>query len=496
MVSSIVLDSASQRAGPRMDDRPAIERESDAAHRRVWQAAVRRLAAQINVGWWLSLAVPLVSAVGLLGLVAVLFARWRWPASLPLVSGGIAVGLVAAGMAAWWRTRRRFESETTARVRLEHALALDARLSAAAAGIGPWPLPPADLASRWPVTWRWRRPTGMIAATAGLFALAWWVPIAGVASARRHVIETPTDVRIVERWLEQLTAERLVDDRAVEEVSRKIGEILERPARRWYEHASLEAAGMLKEQTAAEMRELAGNLARAEATAATLDTLGRSLSPTLRDALARECGEALAALDRGGLKPAGELADLLDGLRAVDLAQLSADDRGALARRLATNRRALQQALARCEGFELGSLEGWCEACENGAACEACPECRDGKPCTKACAVCGRAAGGRPGRGGVSRGRGDASLSFGPESEAGGTRPERIDQPLDIARAAPDEVLAVVDGEHEVDEQAFSGPRAGGTVATPGDGGSAVRMDMLLPAEQAAVRRFFQEPRN
>ncbi|MFM8891654.1 MAG: hypothetical protein ACKOTB_08540, partial [Planctomycetia bacterium] len=348
--------------------------------------------------------------------------------------------------------------------------------------------------SRWPVTWQWRRPTGMIAATAGLLALAWWVPIAGVASARRHVIETPTDVRIVERWLEQLTAERLVDDRAVEEVTRKIGEILERPARRWYEHASLEAAGTLKEQTASEMRELAGNLARAEASAATLNTLGRSLPPTLREALARECGAAIAALDAGGLKPAGDLADLLDDLRAVDLGQLSADDLRAVARGLAAYRRSLEEGLGRCVGVDLGVLDGWCDACAHAAACDACRECQDGKPCGKACAACGRVAGRRPGRGGVSRGRGDAALSFGPESEAGGTRPQRIEQPLDIARAAPDEVLAVVDGEHEVDERAFTGPRAGGSVATPGDGGSAARMDMLLPAEQAAVRRFFQEP--
>ncbi|MFM8892564.1 MAG: hypothetical protein ACKOTB_13255, partial [Planctomycetia bacterium] len=179
MLSSIMPDSASKRACLHMDDRPATERESDAAHRRVWQAAVRRLTAEINVGWWLSLAVPLASAVGLLGLFAVLLARWRWPTSLPLVGGGIAAGLVAAGLAAWWRTRRRFESEATARVRLEHALSLDARLSAATAGIGSWPAPPADMRSRWPVTWQWRRPTGMIAATAGLLALAWWVPIAG-----------------------------------------------------------------------------------------------------------------------------------------------------------------------------------------------------------------------------------------------------------------------------------------------------------------------------
>jgi hypothetical protein len=95
------------------------------------------------------------------------------------------------------------------------------------------------------------------------------------------------------------------------------------------------------------------------------------------------------------------------------------------------------------------------------------------------------------GVGAVLRGRGDAELKLGKRHDLGTKRKEKVGQPFDPERAAPDELLAVVDGEHEVDETAYTGPQAGGT-ARAGDGGSAAQVDALLPAEQAAVRRFFE----
>jgi hypothetical protein len=67
-----------------------------------------------------------------------------------------------------------------------------------------------------------------------------------------------------------------------------------------------------------------------------------------------------------------------------------------------------------------------------------------------------------------------------------------VSQPLDPERAAPDELLAIVEGDHEIDETAYTGPQAGGR-AKQGDGGTAVQIDNLLPVEQATVRRFFTE---
>ncbi len=443
-----------------------------------WQRATRRLARQINFGWWLSSWLPLAAMIGLTGMVVMLYARWRSAEAAPWVWSGIAVAFAAAGVAAWWWSRRHFETPATAQVRLEASLGLHARLTAATAGVGPWPqrLPPTD--ARWPIRWQWQRPAGAVAFLAVMLAASAWVPIAGAGSSRRHSIEKPTDARMVEQWIEELETAELIDERSADEIDHRIKELTERPAEEWYEHASLEAAGTLKEQTASAMQQLAENVAAAERAAAALAAMQASLPEPLRESLAEELATAIQGLELGELRPAGDLARLLGALRPADLSELSPEQLAELAKRLAANRDALREALSKCQGFSLSECQGLCE--DGFMPCGECEGCKAGGACQK------------PGRGGLSRGRGDAELSFGEENDLGTRRVERIQQEIDAERAAPDAVLAVVDGEHEVDEAAYTGPTAGGGIAAEGDGGVAVEIDALLPAEQAAVKRFFE----
>jgi hypothetical protein len=243
---------------------------------------------------------------------------------------------------------------------------------------------------------------------------------------------------------------------------------MERPTEQWYEHASLEAAGNLKEQTAADLEEMLENLAKAEQAAAQLEAMTEAVPQELREALAKDLKLAALALEMGAFKPPADLAELLRGLEGRDLGDLTpAECRGLcekLGDRLAENRAALQRALAEAPGLD---LDGLAMLGEGGMSAQ------------------------MPGDGGIQRGRGDAELTLGSEHDLGTTRKEKVSQPLDPERAAPDELLAVVEGEHEIDETAYTGPQAGGT-ATAGDGGVGAQVDSLLPAEQAAVRRFFE----
>ncbi len=443
-----------------------------------WQRATRRLARQINLGWWLSSWLPLAAMIGLTGMVVMLYARWRSAEAAPWVWGSITLAFAAAGVAAWWRSRRHFETQATARVRLEESLSLHARLTAATAGVGPWPQLPSPADARWPISWQWQRPAGVVAFIGVMLAASAWVPIAGAGSSRPHTIEKPTDARMVEQWIEELETAELIDEHSADEIHRRIEQLTERPAEEWYEHASLEAAGTLKEQTAAAMQELAENVAAAERAAATLDAMQASLPQPLRESLAGDLAAAVTGLELGEFQPAGDLAGLLGELRPADLGELSPEELAALAKRLAANRDLLREALSRCQGFDMSKCQGLCE--DGSMPCSECEGCKAGKACQK------------PGRGGLSRGRGDAELSFGEANDLGTRRVERIQQEIDAERAAPDAVLAVVDGEHDVDESAYTGPTAGGGIATEGDGGVAVEIDTLLPAEQAAVKRFFE----
>lgn len=442
--------------------RDAIAAEIDVEAASFWQAAVIRLAREINLGWWLAVWLPWAVAVGLVGTFAMLYLRLRG-GHPGLVWTGIVLTLGIAAVLAWWRCRDRFETAASARVRLEEALGLKARLTAANAGVGTWPDRPADGTIAWPVRWRWQRPAAWATVVAALLVTAARVPVADARSSRKHAIERPTDARTIDSWLDELVREQAVDEQSVERVRERIAELMQRPDEKWYEHASLEAAGTLKEQTAADLRELAANLAKAEQAAAKLREMTDAVPQKLREALAKDLKLAALALEMGDFKPPADLAEMLRGIQGRDLGRLTPAECRGLCKKLEENRESLRKALAESPEFAWESF-----------------------------GVLGDPQVPLSGQGDVQRGRGDADLTFGPENDLGTTRKERVTQPLDPDRAAPDELLAVVEGEHEIDTKAYTGPQAGGR-AKQGDGGTAVQVDNLLPGEQAAVRRFFAE---
>jgi hypothetical protein len=463
--------------------RDAVARELDGECRGFWEASARRLTREINAGWLLSGWLPWATGIVAVGTFGMLYARWRSAAAGPWMLAAIGAGLGAAALAAWWRVRDRFETPASARVRLEDAMGLDARLTAAAAGVGSWPAAPAAGEIRWPVTWRWQRPAAILAFLGCLLALATWMPIEGLEQVRSHAIEKPADARTVEGWLDALAREAAVDERDVEETKARIAELLQRPAENWYEHASLEAAGALKERTEAALRELAENLAAAERTADQLAAMEAALPADLRDDLLAELRAAAEGLAQGDFTPAADLAEMLRELGPMGPNGACPCDRATmqrLARALAANRQSLERALSSAPGLDRDAIE---RALALGAG-----SMRDGL------GVPGdrRDGDGAPGRGGLNRGRGDAELSLGAERDLGTTRKEKVDLTIDPDRAAPGEVLAVVDGKHDVDETAYTGPQRGGAVAHEGAGGMAAQVDVLLPAERDAVRRFFE----
>lgn len=443
--------------GPERFDFPArqgdVDREIAAQSARYWQTAALKLAREINLGWWLAGWLPMAVAIGLLGMFGMLFVRWRGGSSL-VVFLTIATALGVAAVVAWWRGRTRFETTASARVRLEEALGLKARLTAASAGVGSWPDRPSPESRAWPVRWRWERPLGWVSVMVALLVLSARVPVANPDAPKTYTIEKPPDARVVEQWMDALRREEAVDERSVERVRDRIAELMERPSEDWYEHASLEAAGTLKEQTAAELAELVDNLAKAEAAAAALQEMSDAMPQALREALAKELGKAARALELGGMKPPAELLELVDMLEQSDLTP--SECRG-MCKKLGMNRERLLRALAEAPEFDLGAIP----------------------------------MAGAPGVGGTKRGKADAELTRGEEHDLGTTRKERVKQDLDLERAAPDELLSVIDGEHDIDETAYQGPTAGGT-AKEGDGGTSAEIDSLVPAEQAVVRRFFE----
>lgn len=438
---------------------------------RFWNRQVARLSRRIHLGWWLDAFLGLLIPLALAGAPTVLLARWRWAAEPGQAGLAVAAGVLVAALAALWVTARRRESMEVTRVRLEDALGLRARLTAAAAGVVPWPRPPAKVSM--PVRWQAGRPAVMAVICAALLAAAFWVPVSRHATEVPRVIEPPSALRDVQDWIDRVNDKQAVHEDSLREVEEKMAELLRRPAQQWYEHSSLEAAEHLRDATAQDLRQLASNLAEAERAASALaaSAAGAELPQAARDALSDLLQNASTMMQTAGMQPSADLMDALRNLDPGQLSSLSSDQLRELADHLAQNQQALQEALKNAPRLDLSAIPVFKPVTEPGEGEE----------------------GVEPGRGGVTRGPGTAPVILDAQDTRLGTRRvEAITSPLDAQRAATGAALSITDGAVKVDPSSYQGSQQGGTASFPGDGGNAVWQHSLLPSERETLKRFFK----
>ncbi len=448
---------------------------SPASDERFWRQNVRRLSRRIHLGWWLDAFLAILIPLALLGAVAVLVMRWRWSLVEQHALIAISAGVLAAALAALMLMRRRRESRAATQVRLEDALGLKTRLTAAAAGIGPWPKPLPGL--RLPVAWRAGRPAVMAAVCAALLAAALYVPITRRGADTPRVIEPPSALREVQDWIDNVKKKDAVSEDSIREVEEKVAELLQRPAQNWYEHASLEAAEHLRDLTAQDLQQLAQNLTDAERAASALaaSAAGVGLPQAAKDSLSGLLQNASQSMQTAGMKPSADLMDALKNLDPSLLSGMSPEQLKDLANQLAQNYQALQEALKNTPTLDLAHIPtGQCQNCGQGPG-----ECDCEHP--------------HPGRGGIDRGPGTAPLTLdAQDTQLGTDKVDTLASNLDLQRLATGDALSVTDGAAKVDPSAYQGPQQGGATASPGDGGAAVWQNTLLPAERETLKRFFK----
>ncbi len=432
---------------------------------RHWNAQSAALARRVNLGWWLQNWLPMLLAVCLAGAaciltlrtLAVIHAPWSW-----IVIGG---AMLVSMLAAWLLARRRFESKEQARVRLEDALGLKTRLTAAASGVGSWPAP---MKAPRIVTWQWQRPVAFATGGAALLLLAIYVPVSVVTPPKPRLIEKPTAVKEVEKWIEELRKDQALDPKSLEEVEKKIDDLMRRPNDQWYEHASLEAAEHLRDETGRNLQELGAQLEQTQGSMSTLAELGRTMGAEAKSGLAQQLKDNLQSLRSGAL---GANSDLMEQLKNMDpkaLSGMSKEQMQKLAERLKQNADALRKALANAPEFHF-------------------KEC----PCKKP--GDGDGDGDGPGKGGIQRGRGDAELTTRKEeTNLNQTRTETAQTMIDPERIAPGDLLGLQDAKPNTDQQGYQGPQSGGALKSTGEGGAAVERATLVPSERAALKRFFK----
>lgn len=423
-----------------------------ATSRRFWEGRAAALARRINVAAWLGRVAPasffVASAFAIL-----LYALRR--VGTPLGSAGIALGaaFLLAGLLSWWRARRSFYTNDEARVLLESHLRLDTRLTAAALGLTAWP---AVVKSQPVVRWRLAATTGWLAGAAALLVVALLAPIPADTAANRPTGAAPALLQ-AEEMLANLKEMDVAAPKALEQFAERAQELARRPTDEQYSHSALEAADALRNQIAVSAAGLARNMDSAANALQAAD--GSDLKAT-----ADQLSAALGGM-RGGAMPAND--NLLSGLpgSALDLKNLSAEQRAALANALA--------------GAASG-LKGIAGAAGAGA-----PVARPGPD------------GDGPGEGnglgsGTGRGGGHAPLALNKNaSDAGDGASEALTGDA-LKRFSLGDKLGTSVGAHDADPTAAAGPMSAGAISGAGSGGDAVWVNRLTPAERAALKQFFK----
>jgi hypothetical protein len=416
-----------------------------------WERRARTLAWRINVGAWLEQFAPIFFAAATPAAVAIYAIRRQDGPQVPVASVLGILAVVAAAFALW-RARAGFFRTAEARVLLEAGLQLDNCLTAATEGVAHWPGAPVK--SETVLRWRLQAPAGWIGAAAALLALSVLAPI-GDASALPAFAGPPPSLVQTQGMITALQALKVVSPADLEKLAERAAELARRPAGSQFDHAALEAADALREQIAAAAASLGRDFeAAASAIQAAAD--GGDLK-----AAAERLATALQGMRDGSLTANKELLSLLPG----NLAELT----GLTPQQLAQLAQQLGLAGAQTRGI-LGAL-----GTGRGQFGDALPSWLGGQGSSG------------PGGGGEAA---PLTLKLPSLTEAKGAG-EGLSIG-DLSRASLGDKLSTSAGAHEADPAKLVGNTSAGAVAAPAQGGDAVWVNRLTPAERAALKGFFK----
>lgn len=421
-----------------------------------WRSSAQSVAFRVNLGWWLKYFTPWLLSAGVLAMAGILIARRnRWDESWSW--WGFFALLLIGGAVAFFFSRSRWFSARDALVRLDSVQGLNNRLSAASAGVGPWPAASSAQATDPMLRWDLRESLLPSVAVLALLLGASQIPIPdALRPSDAGKIEKPTAMKQVEDWVEKLKAAEELDQEKVEALARQLNELSKKNPQDWYSQANLEAADSMREQTALAARSLQRDAEMADQVAEALSTQGAQMDPEMAKELSKQLGDALQNMAAGKLGMSKEMMEQLKNM-----------DPNKLGRQL--NQQQLQQIR--------DNLKKGLQACKN---CAGLPEFKEG-PGEEG-----------PGKGGITRGPGTAPLSLSEhESQLATQKVETISND-DMSRATTGDMIALTNAKPKADGEGFTTGVSGQEAAEPGKGGEAVWRDNLMPEERESLRAYFK----
>lgn len=448
--------------------------ESTTMHRDWWWRKANEVRLRVNAAWWMeTMSTPLV-VLAVTGAAAVLWVRREMPLTAPwMLYLSVAAVIVLTALVCLAVAARRFEKPEQSLVRIEAAMRLRNALSAAKAGVAPWPAPVHRIDAG--LQWQWPRLLVPLLGALVLLAAGLWLPITARQTKTASTPEQPQAWKQLSAELDMLTKEEVVDEKYLEETRRKLEELKAQKEEQWFSHSSLEATDNLKKNHRDEAERVERELGRADKALGELEKNAGTANEAAKQRMMEEFDQALQGLQNGSMKPNPQLLEQMKNLDLKNLSELPPEQLQQLREQMEKNAGKLgegngegngenwdDELLGDCQGDCEGQCDGQCEGKKNG-----------------------------PGKGGIQRGPGHAPGVLGKEKDGVETGKMEGLAATDLSRAAPGDLLELQDGEHELDKTP-SQLKAGGDTEATGKGGDRVWRDSLDPDEQRVLKRFFE----
>ncbi len=431
---------------------------------RVWTAAGHRAASLVNLGWVADRFLPLFGVANLMAAAAWILCQKLAPDLLVWYGGSYAAVVLSLLIVALWQARRRWYGEEDGLLHLDLHLGLHGALGAARAGAAPWPSVPAELPSK--LVWKPTRPAGFAVLSLLLIALVMLVRLDAVEKSNlAHAPQKPASWKQMEDFLKEARETPVFEPEQLKKIEERLARLEAQKPEDWFTPASMEAGDNLRNQTAQSVAETLQNLSEAGSAAQAVEGAPAQMTPQDREQLEQQFDQALAQLGLGTLPLNNETLSQLKQMSGDQLSALSPD---ALKK--------LQEKLGQCRGLGKGMGK------QLGLGPIGEGEFSD---------LPGEDGDGEPGSNGISRGRGDADLTFKREASPGGATPEGLSNP-NLDEAALGEVVKVSRIENDQRKPDYGGVTTGGAAASQGSGGDAVWKNRLSPQERKSLQRYFK----
>ncbi len=477
---------------------------TDETNRHFWLRAARDLQFRFNFAMWLDSFLKGLIAFSILAAVGIILCR-RFGYSSSAVAWTFSIFAALTALISFYAVRRGFIGRDQALVRLDEAFGLDSRLSSAAGGVGQFPAPIAGgKAVPPPYLWRSDRLGLLTAIPAVLILAALLVPLPRVVVATVNPKQPPLAVSEVEKLLEKLEKDAVVEKRDLNQLKEQADSITKQNPEQWYDQHSLEAADSLKEKAENGVESLAHSMEQASKALGQLSEAMKEASPEMKQELKAQLDKTIKELQEGSLHPSEEMSKALSDLAKANPDSIPQELMDSIKGKLKSSAKILKEDLKKggqggeSKSGQGGERNGNGDSDKSGEESECDGDGGEGGMCTNSKKKGsgqgegqGKGSGnGQEGPGAPNRGPGTAPLNL-KEHSPQFTSPRTEELKSKPGVQNPGDLVGMTSQAPQFDKGAASKQQTAGGAGVSSAGGEAVSNGVYTPDESEVLKKYF-----